>query len=131
MKTIHESEVTERAPPGRFLRWIVDPADGLEANNCSCCIMRVEPGRTVSPAHCHPDCEELIYIVSGSGKVYADGVIKPVREGSAVLFDKGSIHMVRNDGAVELKVACFYAPRTSLDKYELHPEVDFDRGAIC
>lgn len=131
MKVIHESDVFEKAVPGRFLRWIVDPKDGLEAEFCSCCIMRVLPGETVKPAHCHPDGEELIYIMSGEGKVYVDGVISSVREGSAVLFEKGSIHMVRNNGGVEMKVACFFAPATDLDEYEFHPEIDFDGGAEC
>jgi uncharacterized cupin superfamily protein len=88
--------------------------------------MRVLPGHTVQPAHCHPEGEELIYIISGEGQVYVDGTIKPLREGCAVLFEKGSIHMVRNSGPIEMKVACFFTPRTKLDEYELHPEIDFD-----
>ena len=128
MKIIHESEVREKSPPGRFLRWIVDPEDGLEAEFCASCIMRVLPGQTVSPAHSHPNGEELIYVIGGEGKVYVDGVVKTVREGSAVLFEKGSIHMVRNSGSEELKVACFFAPKTNLDEYEFHPDIDFDGG---
>ena len=90
--------------------------------------MRVEPGSTVQPAHSHPDGEELIYFIHGEGKVYVDGVIRPVREGSAVLFEKGSIHMVRNSGTEEMKVACFFAPASNLDEYKFHPEVLFDDG---
>jgi quercetin dioxygenase-like cupin family protein len=131
VKIIHESEVAEKNPPGRFLRWIADPADGMAARYCSCCIMRVEPGCTVSPAHCHPDCEELIYVIKGSGKVNVNGIIKSIREGNAVLFERGDVHMVRNSGCDEMKVACFFAPRTSLEQYELHPEVDFDGGVEC
>jgi hypothetical protein len=33
--------------------------------------------------------------------------------------------MVRNSGASELKVICFFAPPSSLDTYEYHPEVSF------
>ncbi len=128
MKAIHESEVYEKAVPGRFLRWIVDSKDGLEADCCSCCVMRVLPGKTVQPAHCHPQGEELIYIIRGEGKVYVDGVIKPVREGSAVLFERNAIHMVRNSGSEEMKVICFFAPASSLEEYEFHPEIEFDGG---
>ncbi|MFB0920487.1 MAG: cupin domain-containing protein [Oscillospiraceae bacterium] len=126
---IHESEVEEKKVPGRYLRWVVDHKDGLDGKFCSCCIMRVEPGQTVNPAHCHPNGEEMLYIISGNGKVYIDGKIYPFREGSVVLFEKGKIHMVRNTGAQELKVACFFAPAANLDEYEFHPEVDFDGGA--
>ena len=128
MKVIHEMDVTEKAVPGRFLRWIVDKKSGLDAEFCSCCIMRVDPGNTVQPAHSHPNGEELLYFVSGEGKVYVDGEIKSVREGSAVLFEKGCVHMVRNSGKVEMKVACFFAPASNLDEYMFHPEYIFDEG---
>ena len=131
MKIIHENDVAEKAVPGRFLRWIVDKNSGLESEFLSCCIMRVEPGSTVQPAHSHPNGEELIYLIEGEGKVYVDGVIKPVKQGSAVLFEQGSIHMVRNSGTKEMKVACFFAPASNLDEYEFHPEVQFEGGKEC
>ena len=131
MKIIHESDVEEKAVPGRFLRWIVDKNSGLASGFLSCCIMRVLPGSTVQPAHSHPNGEELIYFIRGEGKVYVDGTIKPVREGTAVLFEKGSVHMVRNSGTEEMKVACFFAPASNLAEYEFHPEVSFEGGKEC
>ena len=88
----------------------------------------VEPGQTVRPAHCHPKGEEMLYIINGSGKVYIDGIIYPFREGSVILFEQGKVHMVRNTGSEELKVACFFAPATDLESYEYHPKIDFDGG---
>ena len=133
MKVIHESEVPEKAVPGRFLRWIIEPAfaeakHGLESDDCACCIMRVKPGCTVQPAHSHPDCEELVYFIEGEGHVYVDGLITPVRPGSSVLFEKDSVHMVRNSGKNEMKVACFFSEATSLSKYQFHEDVNFDDG---
>jgi quercetin dioxygenase-like cupin family protein len=128
MKIIHETDVPEKAVPGRYLRWIAKDGEGLDPEFCSSCVMRVEPGSTVQPAHCHPDGEELIYIIEGEGKVYVDGIIKPMKAGTAVLFEKGSKHMVRNSGSTEMKVICFFAPKTSLDEYEFHPEINFDEG---
>ncbi len=125
---IHETEVEEKKAPGRYLRWVVDTQSGLPGRCCSCCIMRVEPGQTVSPAHCHPGGEEMLYILEGSGTVYIDGILYPFRAGSVVLFEQGKIHMVRNTGDEPLKVACFFAPAANLDSYEYHPEVDFDGG---
>jgi len=130
MKIIHETEVAEIAVPGRFLRWIAKDGSGLDPEFCACCVMRVEPGSTVSPAHSHPDGEELIYIIEGEGTVYVDGLIKPMRSGTAVLFEKGSKHMVRNNSSEPMKVICFFAPKTSLDEYEFHPEIDFDEGVV-
>lgn len=131
MKLIHERDVLEKAVPGRYLRWLVDNKDAMSSQNLSFCVMRVEPGATVTPAHSHPQGEELIYIMQGEGAVYVDGVIKAVAPGNAVLFERGAIHMVRNTGSVEMKVACFYAPATSLEEYKFHPEIDFDGGTTC
>lgn len=131
MKIINEQDVFEKAVPGRFLRWIADKGVGLDPEFCSCCVMRVLPGETVKPAHSHPNGEELIYVITGEGKVYVDGIIKDLREGSAVLFEKESIHMVRNSGNTEMKVVCFFAPASNLDEYEFHPDVDFEGGVEC
>lgn len=125
---IDEKEVNEIGVPGRFLRWVVDKKDGIPGKYCSCCIMRVLPGNTVNPAHCHPAGEEMLYIIKGTGKVYIDGIIYPIHEGSVVLFEVGKTHQVRNDGAEEMKVACFFAPPANLDEYIYHPEVNFDDG---
>ena len=128
MKVMHESEFDEVAVPGRFLRWVAAEGVGLNPDYLSSCIMRVMPKETVRPAHSHPDGEELLYIVHGNGCVYIDGEITPIRAGSLVLFEKGSIHMVRNTGDEELKVVCVFAPRTKLSEYKFHEDVDFDSG---
>jgi uncharacterized cupin superfamily protein len=128
MKIIHESEAAEKKVPGRFLRWIVGGEDGLRSTYLSSCVMRVLPGETVKPAHLHPNGEELIYVISGTGKVNVNGVIKPVKSGTAVLFEEGHVHMVRNTGGDELKVLCMFAPPSNLDEYVFRPEFSFDGG---
>jgi quercetin dioxygenase-like cupin family protein len=124
VKIVNESQVLERAVPGRFLRWIAD-RDTLDPSYLSSCVMRVLPGETVRPAHSHPDGEELIYVISGSGKVAVDGEVGRLGPGTAVLFPRGSVHMVRNSGTEELKVICFFAPPAELATYVFHPEVEF------
>ena len=66
MTIIHESDVPEVQHPGRSMRWLANE-DSLQANNLSCCVIRVQPGEAVRPAHSHPKSEELIYIMSGHG----------------------------------------------------------------
>jgi mannose-6-phosphate isomerase-like protein (cupin superfamily) len=129
MKSIHESNIPEIAVPGRFLRWAVQNGGaGLGSDYLSCCVMRVMPGETVKPAHSHPDGEEMLYFVEGQAKVYVDGVIRSMGPGSIVVFEKDSVHMVRNAGKEELKVVCFFAPPANLGAYVFHPEVEFDQG---
>ena len=121
---IHEDDVKALDLPGRRLSWLVT-ADSLKAEHCSMCMIRVAPGQTVRPAHSHPNGEEAIYIITGSGRVMIDGVVEPVRAGSAVLFPQGKIHMLQNSGTEEMKVVCFFAPPSSLDTYKFFEDVDF------
>ena len=124
MKIIHETDVPEIEQPGRSMRWLVN-AEAMPAKNLSFCVIRVQPGETVRPAHSHPHSEELIYILSGQGRVMIEDEVGDVRAGTAVLFEEGKIHMLRNTGDVEMKVACFFAPATSLDNYRTFEELGF------
>jgi quercetin dioxygenase-like cupin family protein len=121
---VHESDVEEVALPGRYLRWLVD-AGKLNARHLSVCTIRVPPGEKVRPAHAHPNGEESIYIIRGSGRVLVDGAVEAVKEGSAVLFPQGSVHMLHNNGDEEMKVICFFAPPSNLSTYKFFDEVDF------
>lgn len=121
---INETETEELDLPGRHLRWLVTP-ELLDSKHLSVCVIRVAPGEKVRPAHSHPNGEEVIYIIKGSGRVLVNGEVSPVREGSAVLFPQGQIHMLQNTGTEEMKVICFFAPATNLDNYKFFEDVDF------
>ena len=124
MTIIHETDVPEVEHPGRYMRWLANE-DSLNANNMSVCVIRVEPGETVRPAHSHPKSEELIYIITGSGKVMIEDEVGDVKAGSAILFEQGKIHMLKNTGDVEMKVICFFAPKTGLDNYKIFEDIAF------
>ena len=124
MTIIHESDVPEVQHPGRSMRWLVNE-DSLQAKNLSVCVIRVQPGEAVRPAHSHPKSEELIYIMSGNGKVMIEGEVGEVKTGSAILFEQGKVHMLKNTGDVEMKVVCFFAPATNIDNYKMFEEIEF------
>lgn len=121
---VDESSVEAHDLPGRGLRWLITQ-ENVQAQHCSMCVIEVAPGETVRPAHSHPQGEEVIYIVHGSGKVMIEGVAEPVNKGCAVLLPQGKIHMLRNTGEETMKVACFFAPATTLENYKFFPEIDF------
>jgi quercetin dioxygenase-like cupin family protein len=121
---IHETDVKELDLPGRFLRWVVAD-DAIRAQHCSACVIRVAPGNKVRPAHSHPQGEEVIYILQGTGRVLVAGEVAAVRAGSVVLFPQGAVHMLHNTGDEEMKVVCFFAPSTNLDNYKFYEDVDF------
>lgn len=122
--TKHEDDVEELNLPGRHLRWIVNE-ELLGAKHCSSCVIRVEAGQTVRPAHSHPNGEEVIYIIRGNGRVLVNGEVSPVREGMAILFPQGQVHMLQNNGTEEMKVICFFSPATDLDNYKMFEDVEF------
>ena len=122
---VYEDQVETKELPGRSLKWFFTPemnkAVGFTFN-----VVNIKPGNTVKPAHSHQKNEELIYIVSGSGKVYIDGEVYKVETGAAILFSPGSIHMLRNSGDIDMKVACFFTPPATLSRdYTFHEEVEF------
>ena len=124
---IHETEGDELQLEGRALRWVVSDQT-LKASHCSACVIRVAPGERVRPAHSHPNGEEVIYIIHGTGRVLVEGEVQPVREGTTVLFPQGAVHMLHNTGPDEMKVVCFFAPPTNLSNYKLYEGVDFPEG---
>jgi len=121
---VHENDIPELDLPGRHLRWVIT-AENVNAKCSSACIIRVPPGATVKPAHSHPNGEEVIHIIRGSGRVYIEGKIEAVREGSTVLFPQGDIHMLQNTGKEEMKVICFFAPASDLGTYKFFPDIEF------
>ncbi|MGA7343724.1 MAG: cupin domain-containing protein [Terracidiphilus sp.] len=121
---VDENSIEAMDLPGRLLRWVVT-RETANAQHCTMAVIQVQPGQTVRPAHSHPNGEEVIYIVQGSGRVMIEGVVEPVHEGCAVLFPQGSIHMLQNSGDTVMKVACFFAPPTDLSNYRFFEEVRF------
>jgi quercetin dioxygenase-like cupin family protein len=121
---VDETSIEALDLPGRDLRWIITK-DTVNAKHCSMCMIEVAPGETVRPAHSHPNGEEVIYIIQGSGRVMIDGVVEPVKQGCAVLFPQGCIHMLQNSGSEQMKVACFFAPQTDLSNYKFFDDVQF------
>ena len=123
---LHERDADMLDLPGRELRWLVsDKPHAIHATHCSMCVIRVPPGQKVRPAHSHPNGEEVIYIISGSGRVLVAGEVAPVAPGTCVLFPQGAVHMLHNTGGEEMKVACFFAPPTNLENYRMYEDVDF------
>lgn len=121
---IHEKDIEEKNLPGRYLRWLINK-ELVGAQHCTSCVIRIEPGQTVKPAHSHPNGEEIIYIIAGKGRVWIDGTISDVEAGTAVLFPQGKPHMTQNTGNKEMKIICFFAPPSDLSNYNFFTDIEF------
>ena len=63
---------------------------------------RLEPGSSIG-LHTHQGNSEVIYILSGAGKVLCDGVYEAVEAGSCHYCPQGHAHSLINDGPEELR----------------------------
>lgn len=59
------------------------------------------PGATIG-LHTHDTSSEIIYILSGKGKILYDGVYEPLSAGSCHYCPKGHAHSLMNDSEEDL-----------------------------
>ena len=62
---------------------------------------RLEPGASIG-LHTHETSSEMIYYLSGNGKVICDGVEERVTAGDCHYCPKGSAHTMINDSDADL-----------------------------
>ena len=129
MHRAHFPNVTAepRQLPGRTLWMLAEPEMG-NASRLSMCVIRVQPGETVHPAHSHPGAEELIYILKGEGEAFALSAARgrqfhPLNQGTAIVFLEDDVHMIRNKGAEPMEVACFFSPACTPETYRVYDTV--------
>ena len=122
MDIVHESNVSGVKVHDRKLQWIVSGNSDISSDYFSSCIVEFQPGATAKPPHSHSDCEEAIFILSGSGELLVEGgTSHPIREGSFIVARKDEIHMLRNTGSNMMKAICFFTFPTDNTKYDFHP----------
>ena len=63
---------------------------------------RLEPGASIG-LHTHEDSSEIIYLLSGRGKVLCDGVYEDLAPGGCHYCPKGHTHSLINDGTEPLE----------------------------
>jgi mannose-6-phosphate isomerase-like protein (cupin superfamily) len=67
-----------------------------------------QPGETLRSPHQHFDCEECIYVLSGTGTTFADSGEFPLKPGDTLLMPAGEKHVTRNTGTEPLLLLCFF-----------------------
>ncbi len=73
--------------------------------------MTVAPGRSVGgPENYHPDSDQWLFVVSGTGIATVDGDEQRIDAGDLLRIDAGERHGIANDGAEPLETVNFYTP---------------------
>lgn len=63
---------------------------------------------TPRAAHRHRGCEEVIYVLAGTGRTEGPQGALEIRVGDALLVSAGEPHVTRNGGSVPLRLLCFF-----------------------
>jgi mannose-6-phosphate isomerase-like protein (cupin superfamily) len=108
---IDQSQARRLGLPGRSS---LEPISGEIGSRCSVRIATIpvpqaatEDGAGRGP-HVHDGFEEVIYVLSGSGRTHAETGEIPLKPGDLVLIPAGEMHMTRNTGEVPLVLLCFF-----------------------
>lgn len=104
---IRPEEVLEGAPmqqAGRGVRdlKLVYPETGLGAMTLCLGVVEIEPGHH-TPLHRH-NCEEVYYVIEGTGELESDGQRHRVEPGCAALNRPGTVHRVHNTGSALMRL---------------------------
>lgn len=106
---IKAGDARELQLPGRISREIVSGASGSRAVTLRHVEIPVEsefgPGRK---PHSHPEFEECIHVLSGTGVFCTEGSERPLASGDTVLVPPGEPHYTRNTGTEPLELLCFF-----------------------
>lgn len=115
--TIHESEVPAVALPGRDHKMIIGPANFGPAQKM-CFGVADFPPRRHAPPHMHEEQEEILYILTGSGEFYFDGVAEPIEPGTCVYVPPKVMHSINNTSDDVLKVVYIFSPPVVQGSYD-------------
>jgi mannose-6-phosphate isomerase-like protein (cupin superfamily) len=85
------------------------------------------PGSPLPPAHLHPQQSEHFSVLEGEMWCLVDGVESTVRAGESIDIPAGSVHQMRNPGAVSAVVT--WQTRPALRTAEFHERIAEARRA--
>ena len=70
---------------------------------------RLPVGACTTP-HLHPQCEEIYYLLEGTGRMQVEDEVREVTIGDAIAIPPGARHQITNNGQVTLRFLCCCAP---------------------
>jgi quercetin dioxygenase-like cupin family protein len=111
VKFIHENDAEGKAHPqphARIIKTLAAPWT-LGSKHIWLAIDEIEPHNGSDP-HTHKEEEEVVFFLSGKGRVRVDNEEIKVGPGHCVLFPVGSLHEVINDDDSVLRFVAVVSP---------------------
>jgi mannose-6-phosphate isomerase-like protein (cupin superfamily) len=91
-------------------RWYKVLLDGAVGTQVTQFVGAIPPGR--APDHFH-EYEEVLCILSGSGRMWGGKKSTPIERGSCIYLPRGKMHCVENTGSSELRLLGVFYPSGS------------------
>ena len=109
MSSVDPSKVETQTFDWGIIKWLVSP-DLTPGANITFGQVVLLPGEGHT-RHNHPQSEEILYVLSGTGEqMVDDGEPFPVRPGHAVFIPTAAFHSTVNTGWEPLSLLAIYAP---------------------
>jgi len=115
--TIHEREVPAVPLTGRDHKMIVGPGRFGDARHM-CFGVADFPAESQAPGHAHAKEEEIIYVMTGHGRIFFDGVPEPVERGTSVYVPPGVEHSIKNESSEVMRIIYVFSPPVEQGSYE-------------
>lgn len=103
-KVINEGTINARR-----IRLFASPDCPVKRAAYACGLTMIDPGQ-MHEEHAHPDSEELILVIQGTGTGRVAGVELAVKPGDLLAIEKGEPHTFTNTGAEQLYLYWVYSP---------------------
>jgi len=114
--TIHERDVEAVSLPGRDHKMVVKPQN--IGSKFMCAGVADFPANAHAPAHAHQKEEEILYVLSGQGNMYFDGVPEPLEPGTFMFVPPGVEHSLESTTNEILKVFYVFSPPVEQGSYD-------------
>jgi len=114
--TIHERDVEYVSLPGREHKMVVN-SQRTDAK-FMCAGVAEFPAQQHAPAHIHQKEEEILYVLSGRGSMYFDGVPEPLEPGIFMFVPPGVEHSLESTSDEVLKVFYVFSPAVKQGSYD-------------
>jgi quercetin dioxygenase-like cupin family protein len=92
------------ALPGRDS---ADPLGGARPRGFAMRVVRLD-GDRARRAHRHPHSQEAIFVLSGEGSLWEDGIASRIVAGDCALIERGVAHATIPDPGTTMEVVCFF-----------------------
>jgi len=119
LKAVSRDEATVYHLPGRDFFYCAGPLN-TDAKNLVMGVA-VFPAGSTPPGHVHPTEEEVIYIVSGHGKLVTPEETVALSPGVTVFIPVGLHHATVSDGPESLELISVFSPPLIPGSYEAAP----------